>query len=137
MVFAILLEELGRFEEAEEYYKLAIELSPYPDSDIFFSYAHLLKHGFGRTDEALEYYRLAVKYATKAERFSSCGQVFKDTYGLYKEALACFFKAFESPPHSYMASDFMRYLDKGELKKVIKALRKHGEDCCDVIDMIT
>ena len=77
MVFAILLEELGRFEEAEEYYKLAIELSPYPDSDIFFSYAHLLESKMGRKNDALEYYRLAVKYAAKAERFSSCGAVLR------------------------------------------------------------
>jgi len=56
---------------------LAIELSPCPDSDIFFSYAHLLESKMGRKNDALEYYRLAVKYAAKAERFSSCGAVLR------------------------------------------------------------
>ena len=48
-----------------------------------------------------------------------------------------FFKSLESSPHGFMASALMRHLDRESLKRIIKILRKRGEDCCDVVEMIT
>ena len=132
---AVRLMREGRFEEAEKYFKLAMEMMQYPHSDTYFHYAYMLEKIPGRLDEALEYYKLAARYGEFPLRFGSCASVFED-YGLYKEALVNYFKAITEQIGSGPMHPLFRKKDWGGLKAMIKIIRRSGGDCCDVIEMI-
>ncbi|MCD4782094.1 MAG: tetratricopeptide repeat protein, partial [Candidatus Omnitrophica bacterium] len=67
--YAVILDELGRTEEAEENYKKFIELNP-NHYKVHYNFAVLLEK-LGRIEEAIEYYHKALKITFDSEEIKS------------------------------------------------------------------
>ena len=84
--FATALAEEGRFEEAAEYYRIAVQLYKNPDSDMFYNIG-CVYNNLGRYTEAVDAFRQAIKIDPRnIEAYCNLGTVYGQL-GRYTEAI--------------------------------------------------
>ena len=132
VIVAIRYKNVGEYEKAEEYYKIAMKLAKYHYGEGYFSYADLLEE-LDRRKEAIKYYKLAVKYSARTDAIGPSA-IGLERLGEDLEAIKAYILSLIETPDALTSSTLIRIVHEKSIKKLMKKLRKKGITCENIIN---